>query len=569
MPGSERNRIVIENVQPEIKGGYPIKRVVGDTVYVTADIFADGHDPVFAQLLYKKDSERAFRKVPMTQDGNDRWQGQFRVNEMGRYEYTVEGWIDPASTCQYKQKLVVTVDRKLARFSAWYERFPRSCSQTFGQHGTLADLERIVPEIAKMGFDVLYLPPIHPIGITNRKGKNNALKAMLDDVGSPWAIGSEEGGHTAIHPQLGTFQDFSRLVKKAAEHHMEIALDLAFQCSVDHPYITDHPEWFRWRPDGTVQYAENPPKKYEDIIPFYFESEEWESLWAELKNIVLFWIKQGVKIFRVDNPHTKPFAFWEWLIPTIKEQHPEVIFLSEAFTRPKLMYRLAKIGFTQSYTYFTWRTGKDELSRYLTEMMQSECRQYFRPNFWPNTPDILPVHLQHAGREAFMIRLVLAATLSSNYGIYGPTFELCLNQPSPEAEEYVDNEKYEIRNWDWDKPGNIKAFIARVNQIRRESPSLQATWNLKFCDIWNDNLIAYVKRGSDLKNIILVVVNLNPNQTQSGLLKVPIQEWLIDPNQSYQMHDLLDGQKYTWQGESNYVSLDPHKCPAHIFHLIR
>ncbi len=569
MPSSGRSRVVIENVQPKIRDGYPIKRIVGDTVFVTADIFGDGYDSVFAQLLYKKDSERTFRTVPMKPTENDRWQGQFKVNEIGRYDYTIEGWIDPALITRSLRTLQVTVDRPLARFSAWYERFPRSCSQTPGQHGTFSDLERIVPDIAQMGFNVLYLPPIHPIGVRYRKGKNNALKSTADDVGSPWAVGSEEGGHTAIHPRLGKFEDLSRLVKKAAEYQMEIALDLTFHCSPDHPYITDHPEWFRWRPDGTVQYAENPPKKYEDIVPFYFESEDWESLWAELKNIVLFWIKQGIKIFRVDNPHTKPFPFWEWLIPTIKEQYPETIFLAEAFTRPKLMNRLAKLGFTQSYTYFTWRTNKNELTRYLTEMMQSECRQYFRPNFWPNTPDILPIHLQYAGREVFMTRLVLAATLSSNYGIYGPAFELCLNQPAPEGEEYIDNEKYEIRRWEDNLPGNLKAFITRINRIRNENPALQATWNLKFCDLSNDHLMAYVKRGADPKHSILVVVNLDPHQTQSGLLKMPIAELSIAPTQCYQMHDLLNDQKYSWQGESNYVSLDPQKCPAHIFRLNR
>jgi starch synthase (maltosyl-transferring) len=474
---------------------------------------------------------------------------------------------DRSLSTRYEKNLRVVVDRERALFSAWYERFPRSCSSQPGRHGTFKDCEGILPEIARMGFDVLYLPPIHPIGKTNRKGKNNSPVAQPGDVGSPWAIGSEEGGHKSVHPQLGTIEDFVSLVNKAKEYNIEIALDLAFQCSPDHPYVREHPEWFKWRPDGTVQYAENPPKKYEDVLPLNFETENWRELWEELKSIVVFWIEKGVRIFRVDNPHTKPFRFWNWLIEEIKRDYPDVIFLSEAFTRPKVMYHLAKAGFTQSYTYFTWRNTKREFIEYLTELTQTEVREYFRPNFWPNTPDILPEHLQFGGRPAFMMRLVLAATLSSNYGIYGPVFELCVSEALPGKEEYLNSEKYEIRYWDWDQPGNLKDFIARVNRIRRENPALQTTWNLKFFEVDNEYILFYGKVNEDLSNIILVVVNLDPHHTQSGWVRVPISELGIEPNQPYLVHDLLSEDKYIWQGEYNYVELNPHVIPARIFRV--
>jgi starch synthase (maltosyl-transferring) len=472
---------------------------------------------------------------------------------------------DDQFATRYGRELPIWVDRLKARFSTWYERFPRSCSPEPGRHGTFRDLERLLPEIAGLGFDVLYLPPIHPIGRTNRKGKNNATTANSDDPGSPWAIGADEGGHTSLHPELGSLKDFERLIRKADEHGLDIAMDLAFQCSPDHPYVKAHPQWFRWRPDGTIQYAENPPKKYEDIVPLNFETDDWEALWEELKNVMLFWVRQGIRIFRVDNPHTKPFAFWQWVITEIRGQHPDVIFLAEAFTRPNIMYDLAKIGFTQSYTYFTWRNSKQEFIDYLTELTQSERREYFRPNFWPNTPDILPEHLQYGGRPAFLTRLVLAATLSSNYGIYGPPFEHCLATPRAGVEEYLDNEKYEIKHWDWDAPGNLKAFIARVNRCRRENPALQTTWNLRFCDVDNGQLLAYGKVSDDGSNMILTVVNLDPVYTQSGWVTVPLAEWGIGPDQPFLVHDLLNDQTYIWQGERNYVQLDPQTMPAHLF----
>ncbi len=482
---------------------------------------------------------------------------------MGRYP-------DKRFISTYDKNLTVVVDPVKARFSTWYEMFPRSSSPEPGRHGTFKDCEARLSYIAGMGFDVLYLPPIHPIGRTNRKGKNNNPVARPEDVGSPWAIGAAEGGHQAVHPQLGTLEDFRHFVGRAREHGLEVSLDLAYQGSPDHPYVQDHPQWFRWRPDNTVQYAENPPKKYEDIYPFDFETEDWPELWEEFKSIVLFWIEQGIRIFRVDNPHTKPFHFWEWLIGEIKKAYPEVFFLSEAFTRPKVMYRLAKLGFSQSYTYFAWRNTKWELTQYFTELSQTEAREYFRASLWPNTPDILTEYLQFGGRVAFMIRLVLAATLGANYGIYGPAFELCESRPrEPGSEEYLDSEKYEIRHWDINRPDSLKAFIARVNRIRRENPALQSDWNLRFFPIDNDQLICYAKCSEDLANTILVVVNLNPHHTQGGWLELPLSELGLDPNQPYQVHDLLGDARFLWHGPRNYVELDPKVAPAHIFRVRR
>jgi starch synthase (maltosyl-transferring) len=468
----------------------------------------------------------------------------------------------------YSKELVVVVDREKARFSTWYEMFPRSCSHESGRHGTFKDCKDRLPYIAAMGFDILYLPPIHPIGHTHRKGKNNNPVANPDDPGTPWAIGSKEGGHTSIHPQLGTLEDFQSFVTKARQYNIEIALDISFQCSPDHPYVKEHPEWFRWRPDNTVQYAENPPKKYEDIYPLEFQTENWQELWEELKSIVLFWIDQGIRIFRVDNPHNKPFRFWKWLITDIKMSYPDVIFLSEAFTRPKVMRQLAKLGFTQSYTYFAWRNTKWELTQYFTELTQTEVREYFHPNHWTNTPDILTEYLQSGGRPAFMARLVLAATLGANYGIYGPAFELCENLPRETgSEEYLDSEKYEIKHWDIARPDSLKDFIARVNRIRQENPALHRDWSLRFHEIDNEQLICYSKRANDLSNVVLVVVNLDPHYTQSGWVEFPLEELGIDPQKPYQMHDLLSDARYLWQGSRNYVELNPQMIPAHILRV--
>jgi starch synthase (maltosyl-transferring) len=645
-----RNRVIIEDVKPEIDSGrFPIKRTVSEKVIVEADVFTDGHDALSCVLLYRRDGESQWKEAPMDFLVNDRWRGEFAVAELGQYRYAVQAWVDhftswhqgllkkfnagqdvsmalltgaelieqaseraPGSDAKklkevafalgsdqeishrvqialdeelaelmarypdrelatlYDKELAVVVDRPKARFSAWYEMFPRSCVPKTGGHGTFKDCEARLSYIAAMGFDVLYFPPIHPIGRTHRKGKNNVLGAGLDDPGSPWAIGSAEGGHKDVHPQLGTMEDFRQLVAKAEKHGMEIAIDLAFQCTPDHPYVKKHPEWFHWRPDRTIQYAENPPKKYEDIYPLNFETEQWQELWNELKDVVLFWIDQGVYIFRVDNPHTKPFHFWEWLIGEVKQDHPEVIFLAEAFTRPKVMYQLAKLGFTQSYTYFAWRNTKWELAEYFTELTQTEVREYFRPNLWPNTPDILTEYLQMGGRPAFMARLVLAATLGASYGIYGPAFELCENRPKePGSEEYLDSEKYEIKNWDITSPGSLADFIGRVNRIRRENPALQGNWGLLFHPTDNDQLICYSKQTEDLSNIIVVVVNLDPHHKHSGWLELPLETLGIDPQQPFQVHDLLSDERYLWRGNRNYVELDSRVVPAHIFRLRR
>jgi starch synthase (maltosyl-transferring) len=473
---------------------------------------------------------------------------------------------DPELATEYEQELRVQVDPPHAGFSTWYELFPRSAGQG-AEHGTFRDVEALLPEIADMGFDVLYLPPIHPIGRTFRKGPNNTVTAGPGDPGSPWAIGSEEGGHKSVHPELGTLEDFRRLVDAVNDQGMELALDIAFQCAPDHPYVKEHPEWFRHRADGTIQYAENPPKKYQDIYPFDFECQEWRALWEELKSVFLFWCEQGVRVFRVDNPHTKPLPFWEWCLGEVKKVYPETIFLSEAFTRPKIMYRLAKVGFTQSYTYFTWRNSKQEITEYVTELVETAPRDYFRPNFWPNTPDILPEYLQYGGRPAFIIRLVLAATLSANYGVYGPAFELCENAAMPASEEYLHSEKYEIKDWDRHQEGSVKAFMARVNAIRRDNPALHSTWNVRFLPADNDFVLFYAKADEGSDDVILTVVNLDPHHPQSAMLHLPLDEFGIEPSQPYMVHDLLGDDKFIWQGGSNMVDLDPQVLPARIFRL--
>ncbi|HEY2335997.1 MAG TPA: alpha-1,4-glucan--maltose-1-phosphate maltosyltransferase [Burkholderiales bacterium] len=585
-------RVAIEGVRPEVDGGrYPVKRVAGEAVLVEADVFADGHDVVFAELLFRFHGEKEWQAIPMEFMENDRWRASFRVEKLGRYEYTVRGWTDPLETWKrdlekrkeakqdisvdlmigeelkkrpernirnYEKVLEVVVDPPKARFSSWYEMFPRS-ARGDGTHATFRDVAARLPYIAEMGFDVLYLPPIHPIGATARKGKNNDVAALPEDVGSPWAIGAKEGGHKAIHPQLGSFDDFAFLVSEAKRMGIEVALDIAFQCSPDHPYVKEHPEWFRWRPDGTVQYAENPPKKYQDIYPFEFETAAWPELFDELKEVFRFWISKGICIFRVDNPHTKPFAFWEWCIEELKREHPEAIFLAEAFTRPRIMHRLAKLGFTQTYTYFTWRNTKQELIEYFTELSSDPSREYFRPNVWPNTPDILHATLQHGGPPAFMSRAVLAATLSANYGLYGPAYELMEHQPrEPGSEEYLYSEKYEIKRWDVDRSDSLRTLLAKLNQIRKANPALQSDWSLQFHDIDNDQLIAYSKKQGD--NQILVIVNLDTRLVQSGWVDFGFG------GEAFEVQDLLGGGRYyRWQGNRNYIELNPHALPAHIF----
>jgi starch synthase (maltosyl-transferring) len=645
-----RNRIQISGVQPEIDGGrYPVKRVIDDRLTIEADIVVDGHNALSASLLYRKEQESHWHEVPMAFLENDRWRGQCVVTRLGRWQYTIQAWIDefkswqrdmkkrvqagqiddidlliglnlikkaqesasPAdaealarcietltnkrnvaeairvalsdelsglmarnpdkkSTTWYGKELEIVVDPKLARFSTWYELFPRSCSPRPGKHGTFADVINRLQYIADMGFDVLYLPPIHPIGTTQRKGKNNTVNPQPNDVGSPWAIGNGKGGHKSTHPELGSLVEFRKLVTAAENYGIAIALDLAYQCSPDHPYVKEHPEWFRKRPDNTIQYAENPPKKYQDIYPIEFENPTWDSMWEELKSIVEFWIKQGVHVFRVDNPHTKDFSFWEWMIASVKRQHPEVIFLSEAFTRPKIMYQLAKLGFSQSYTYFAWRNSKWELTEYFTELTQTQVKEYFRPNLWPNTPDILTEYLQVGGPDAFKVRLILAATLGASYGIYGPAFELCESEPLEiNSEEYLDSEKYEIRNWDLDSPGSLQPFIAQVNRIRNQNIVLQSDSNLRFYPIDNDAILCYGKHDDDFSEILIVAVNLDPNWPQSGWLELPLDEFGLSPEHPYQVHDLMDGKRYLWNGSRNFMQLDPATSPAHIFRLRR
>ncbi len=465
---------------------------------------------------------------------------------------------------RYRRELVIVVERERAGFGAWYELFPRSTGAD-GRPGTLLDCAARLPYVAEMGFDVVYLPPIHPIGDTKRKGANNAVVAEPGEPGSPWAIGSAVGGHKSIHPELGTFADLHTLRETAERLGLELALDIAFQCSPDHPYVTEHPEWFRHRPDGTVQYAENPPKKYQDIYPFDFDTDAWQSMWSELLDVFLFWIGHGIRIFRVDNPHTKSFDFWEWAIAEIRRDHPDVVLLSEAFTRPKVMYELAKRGFSQSYTYFTWRTARWELIEYFTELTQGPPRDFFRPNVWPNTPDILPELLQHGGRPAFITRAVLAATLAANYGVYGPAFELLEHEPRVTgSEEYLDSEKYQLRSWDLDDPQSIGPILATVNRIRHENPALHANDSLRFHDAAQDDLLCYSKTSRDRDNVIVVVVNLDPYEAHEGLVYLDLPGLDVD---RYEMHDLLGGERHEWHGRHNYVRLDPRLSPAHVFRL--
>ncbi len=745
-----RRRVVIEGIEPQVDAGrFPAKAVEGDEVVVEADAFTDGHDAVAVMLLHRRKGTRRWDESEMAALVNDRWRGSFEAPELGRYQFTIEAWVDHFRTWQrdmFKRVgagqdvdvdlrigaellrvaaaraaarkhrdeaalleygaaalevadrawldralevglapglaqaapvvagshgghaprvttatvdperaaaedpriavalsavlrdlmtrhpdrtnatraepvLEVRVDRVRARFSTWYEFFPRSCGKD-GQHGTFADCIERLDYAASMGFDVAYLPPIHPIGETKRKGPNNAVVAKPGDLGSPWAIGSELGGHKAIHPALGTLKDFRKFRKEAEKRGLEIALDIAFQVSPDHPYVKAHPQWVRARPDGTVQFAENPPKKYEDIYPFDFDTVEWKSLWEELKSVFEFWIDQGVRIFRVDNPHTKAFTFWEWCVQQLEERHPEVILLAEAFTRPKVMYRLAKLGYHQSYTYFAWRYTKWDFETYMTELATAPVKNFFRPNFWPNTPDILTEQLQTGGRPVFMQRLVLAATLSSNYGIYGPTFELVERKPrDPGGEEYLDSEKYQLRQWDLDAPHSLRHFIARVNRIRHENPALQRTDNIRLVSVDSGMLLAYLKvaEWSELlasgvrrpasedmprsdspddddpsadpeagsrkpdaeaaasesatsrggRNALLIVVNLDSYHTHAGWVWLPLEELGIQPDEPFQVHDLLGGARYQWRGHRNYVELNPHVAPAHIFRIER
>jgi starch synthase (maltosyl-transferring) len=638
--------VVVEGLWPEIDAGrFPVKRVVGEDVWVEADVFADGHDLVAAVLRHRSSAENNWREVRMQDIGNDRFRGCFTVEELGEFLYTVVGWIDlfaswrrdlrkkvdagrdvavdllvgaeliaaasrraegsdrdalraaakelkgePAAARdaafdevlrdlmsrypdrrhegRFPRELRVIVDPPLARFGAWYELFPRSTASVPGNHGTFDDVIARLPYVEKLGFDVLYLPPIHPIAHQRRKGKNNSPTSKPGDPGSPWAIGAAEGGHTAVHPDLGTLDDLRRLVVAARERSIEVALDIAFQVTPEHPWVREHPEWFRRRPDGTIQHAENPPKVYEDIYPIDFETNDRAALWEALRDVFLFWCEQGVRTFRVDNPHTKPFAFWEWALAEVRAAHPDAIFLSEAFTRPKVMYRLSKLGFTQSYTYFAWKTEKQDLTDYLIELSRTGAVEFFRPNFWPNTPDILHAYLQTGRRSAFASRLVLAATLASSYGIYGPAFELMEHTPrEPGSEEYLNSEKYEIRTWDLDRKDTLAPLVTRINEIRRENPALHDIRRLWFHGIDNQQLIAYSKTTEDYSNVILVVVNLDPRNPQSGWTSLDLGELGVGPMESFEVEDLITGASHTWQGSSNFVRLDAGGEPAHVFRV--
>ena len=641
VPREALRRVIVERLEPQVDGGrFPVKRTIGETLVVTADVFTDGHEQVAGVLKYRHVARALWVEIPLAPVGNDAWRASFVVSELGEYEYTVEAWIDRFATwaaaleakaaagqdveteliegAEMIQRAALTdnnlqlleaadvlrgaapqaarvaaarhpqlrtlmdarpdrtasttvqpvrviVDREPARCGAWYEMFPRSCTTDPSRPGTLRDAAARLPAIDAMGFDIVYLPPVHPIGRTHRKGRNNSLTAAPGDPGSPWAIGSEAGGHTAVDPGLGTIDDFDLFVVAARHLGLEVALDIAFQASPDHPWVRQHPEWFRHRPDGSIKHAENPPKKYQDIYPFDFESTDWRALWRALRDVFLFWIDHGVTIFRVDNPHTKPLPFWEWLTTELRRRHPEVILLSEAFTRPKVMRYLAKAGFNQSYTYFTWRNSAQELREYLTELTQTELQQYMRPNFFANTPDILHAYLQTGGRPAFEVRLILAATLSAAYGIYSG-FELCENVPvRPGSEEYLNSEKYEIRVRDWNQPGNLNELIARVNAIRHEHPALQFNEGLRFHATDNPVLLWFSKTApSHPPDRVFVVANTDPHWMQHGHVQVPIGELGLGPDQSYVVEDQLDGAQYTWHGEWNYVKLDPHERVAHI-----
>lgn len=475
-------------------------------------------------------------------------------------------WPDRSLATNAASPIDVVIETKLSSFSAWYEFFPRSAEGIEGKHSTLRDCLPRIEEAKEMGFDIVYFPPIHPIGKTFRKGKNNTVTCEPDDVGSPWAIGAKEGGHREVHPDLGTVEDLARLVSEARDRGIEIALDFAIQCSPDHPYVSEHPEWFFHRPDGSIKYAENPPKKYQDIYPINFHCDEWQELWNELRDVVLFWMQQGVRVFRVDNPHTKPVSFWKWLIAEVHAVDPTIIFLSEAFTRPKMMQTLGKVGFTQSYTYFTWRHSKEELTEYVTELTKGHMRDYYRANFWPNTPDILDYDLQNAPPSAFKIRAALAATLSSSWGIYSG-YELCENTPLPGREEYLDSEKYQLKTRDWNAPGNIKPFLTRLNQARRDCPALQSYANIEFIPADNDKIIAYRKWSDDGRSHAVIIVNLDPVTRQDSNIHLPLEEMGLPADQPFAVDDLIYEETYEWRESTNFVALDPRTKPVHVFRV--
>jgi starch synthase (maltosyl-transferring) len=566
-------RIVIDDLRPRTPTGrYPAKAVIGESVTVAATILKDGHDPLAARVRWRPVAERKWREEPMAlvEPGLDRWEAVIEPADLGLHDLVIQAWSEVGDGLDLTSSdpSPLWVDRERALAGAWYELFPRSEG---GLRGAIGRLDAV----AAMGFDVVYLPPVHPIGHTARKGPNNTERARPGDPGSPWAIGSEAGGHTAVHPELGGLRDFDAFVAAAGELQLEVALDYALQCSPDHPWVHEHPEWFHRRPDGTIRYAENPPKKYEDIFPINFWPEApgaRVALWNACKEIVDFWIGHGVRAFRVDNPHTKPVAFWAWLIPAVQHEHPDVIFLSEAFTRPPVMAKLAEIGFSQSYTYFTWRTGKHELIEYLEELCHGPKADYMRPNFWPNTPDILSGPLRHGSRAAFKLRLVLAATLVPSYGVYSG-YELLENEPASEFnEEYLHSEKYEVKTRDWSRADSLAPFIAVVNGIRRRHPAFAELRNLRFVASGNDAILAYTKRAADggdtaFGDVVLTVVNLDPEHVQEDVLHLDLPSLGLPVDARYEAHDEISGATWIWQGGEPYVRLDPQVEPAHVFHL--
>jgi starch synthase (maltosyl-transferring) len=657
-PEDGRRRVVVAAVRPSVDGGrHAVKRTIGETLRVEADLLVDGHDQLAARLHVRHlaPGGAPYTDVPWTERDMarrdprdiDRWSAEVPLDRLGTWQIRVESWVDAFATWRHglhrkadagqdvsvelaagaliaaaaakraaasaaasdagplaaaartlgdagieqAARISLALDGELAarmarhpdralatvsdpqpilvepvraRFSAWYELFPRSVGSggPGGKHGTLRDAAELLPYVAEMGFDVVYLPPIHPIGRTHRKGPNNSLTAGPGDPGSPWAIGAAEGGHDALHPALGTLDDFAGFVARARSLGIDVALDIAFQASPDHPWVREHPDWFVRRPDGTIQYAENPPKKYQDVYPFDFQCADWKGLWRGLADVFLAWASRGVRIFRVDNPHTKPIPFWEWCLAEVRRSYPDAIFLSEAFTRPLLLQRLAKIGFSQSYTYFTWRTTSAELRAYVEDLTATDQVEYLRPNFWPNTPDILPEHLQTGGRNVFVQRAVLAATLAASYGIYGPSYELCDGTPVPGKEEYADSEKYQLKAWDLAAPHSLRHLFARLNRVRREHPALQDNRTVRFHDTDDPALLCYSKSAGD--DIVICVVNLDPHHVRRGFVHLDLAGLGIAADAEFQVHDLIGDARFSWRGPRNFVELDPAAMPAHV-----
>ncbi|MDD2714387.1 MAG: DUF3416 domain-containing protein [Candidatus Wallbacteria bacterium] len=562
MPSKDR---AIFNVYPEIEGGkFLVKREEDRALTVSCSTLISGKPALF--LKSRKKGERVWSKKAMHLNSSGKWEASVLFPDPGRYEYTIEAESSDGKTksLQYGKILEVAVRPARARFAAWYEMFHRSQGKIPGQSATFRDMEGRLDDIERMGFDVIYLPPVHPIGVTKRKGPDNSLYAGPNDPGCPWAIGNHFGGHKAVNPELGTLEEFRKFIRSCKKRGMDVAIDLAFNCSPDHPYLKEHPEWFFKRADGTIAYAENPPKKYEDIYPLNFFPENKDAMWQEMKSIFTFWCKQGITTFRVDNPHTKPADFWEWLIREVKAEYPEAMFLAEAFTAYDKLEYLAKVGYDQSYTYFTWRNQKNELIEYFLKLTGSYLKEFLFGNLFVNTPDICPPVLQNGGRPAFKLRIALAATLSSVYGMYNG-YELCEAGAYPGTEIYKDSEKYQYKVWDWDRPGNIKDYIGSLNRIRRENPALQQYDNLRIYNSTNDSILFYGKATIDKENVILVAVNLDPFNSQEARVTVPVEELGLSSDEEYQVDELISGRSYSWRGRENYLRIEPWVEPVYIF----